>query len=379
MADFSVRKSIAELESYHVENIEAAIIVNANESNEALPDEIMLQLQNNLRDFAFNRYPQIQAEDLCRQIGEAFALTGDNIVIGNGSSELLKNICYTFGGADKKIMVPVPSFSMYGVYVQLSDSKLCTYSLDGQGYIDKTAVLEAVNKEQPDMLFICNPNNPTGNFNSRDIIEEIVANVKCLVVLDEAYIEFADGMSAADLVNKYENVICLRTFSKAYGLAGMRCGYGIGRKNIVDAIKKGCLPYGVNAYTLMLASQVYKNKDLYIDRIKQVKEQRKIMSDALQKLGFYIYPTQTNFVTFYAKKDLAAKLSSKYVAEGGNDYGNVFMNSGRYIFEELEKKSILVRDYSTNKILQGYLRVSVGTLSENKIILEGINEICERV
>lgn len=379
MADFVIRDSIKNLESYNVENIAADIIVNANESNYPLPEQILQELQEQLPRFAFNRYPEMQADTLCLQIGSTFALTKDNVVIGNGSSELLKVICHVFGGPQQKIMLPVPSFSMYGEYVQLSESRQCTYKLTEDGFIDKEALLASLQQEKPNVLIICNPNNPTGNLNPVETIEDIAAAANCLVVVDEAYIEFSGNASAVELVKKYANLICLRTFSKAYGMAGMRCGYGIGSAEIIAAIKKGCLPYGVNAYTLMTASKVYQYKSLFEDNIAQIKSQRAMMSEALRELGFFVYPSAANFVAFYAEEALADRLSRAYLAGNGRDLGDARSNSGKYIFEELKKCSILVRDYSTSAMLRGCLRITVGTPAENELILQAIKKLCEKV
>lgn len=379
MADIRIRSSIDNLESYHVEQSSANVVVNANESNYPMPEQIKKELQEQMVSFAFNRYPELQADDLCLQIGSSFGLTKDNVVIGNGSSELLKVICHVFGGPEQKIMVPVPSFSMYGVYVQLAESQLCTYKLTEDGFIDKEAVIAAVQQEQPNVLIICNPNNPTGNLNSLATIEAITAATDCLVVVDEAYLEFADSGSAIDLLQKYDNLICLRTFSKAYGMAGMRCGYGIGAEKLIAVIKKGCLPYGVNACTLMTASKVYQYQNLYAGNITLVKKQREILSSALSSLGFFVYPSAANFVAFYADEPLAHKLSAAYLADNGKDFGDEKINSGKYIFEELKKSSILVRDYSASAALKGCLRVTVGIPAENELILQTLRDVCGKV
>lgn len=379
MVQVNVRASIASLETYDVESIEAPIIVNANESNAPLPEPILKILAEKLPSFAFNRYPQMQAEDLCALIAKDFGCSASDVIIGNGSSELLRVACYVFGGSGKKIMVPVPSFSMYGEYVQLSDSETCTYRLTEDGYIDKEALLAAVKKEQPALLIICNPNNPTGNYNSLRDIENIVRQVDCPVIIDEAYLEFAAGESAYQLLDKYEHIICLKTFSKAYGLAGMRCGYGLGSSKLIAAMRKGILPYGVNAYTLLTAAAVYAHKELYKERILQIKSMRDKMASALRDWGFYVYPAAANFVTFYAQGPLAAELSRRYKQEYQRDLADSSMNSGKYLFEKFKENGILVRDYSTNKNLHGALRVSVGLPEENEQILAVVKKLCEDV
>lgn len=379
MINANIRESIARLETYHVESTDAEIIVNANESNLPLPEQVLSELERRLPAFAFNRYPQMQAEDLCAQLAAAFECQPDNVIIGNGSSELLRIACQVFGGYGKKIMVPVPSFSMYGVYVQLSDSTVCPYYLDEAGYIDKEALLQTAAAEKPDLLIICNPNNPTGNYNAVADIADIAGAVQCPVIIDEAYIEFADAPSAVSLLAEYSNIICLRTFSKAYGLAGMRCGYGLGAAELIAGMHKAMLPYGVNAYTLMTAAAVYANKDVYTARIRQTIKLRGEMADCLRQLGFCVFDSAANFVTFYADGEPAARFAARYKTEYGRDLCDDRMNSGRFIFAKLQEAGILVRDYSENKKLRGCLRISMGLPEENRRIAAVIRKLCEDV
>ena len=243
MAGFNARTGLEELEEYAVEHVAADIIVNANESNYNLPRPIEQAVAAKLAGFPFNRYPPMQAETLRGLIAEDLALDADNIRIGNGSSELLQMACYAFGGNGRKIAFPYPSFSMYGVYTKLADSIAAPYPLTLAGYVDPDKVIEFCRAEQPALLIVCNPNNPTGNYNPLEVMEKILANVSCPVVMDEAYMEFAKGSgvdpqdlrplnklklvagSTLALTGKYSNFMCLRTFSKAYGLAGLRVGY----------------------------------------------------------------------------------------------------------------------------------------------------------
>ena len=187
MAGFNARTGLEELEEYAVEHVAADIIVNANESNYNLPRPIEQAVAAKLAGFPFNRYPPMQAETLRGLIAEDLALDADNIRIGNGSSELLQMACYAFGGNGRKIAFPYPSFSMYGVYTKLADSIAAPYPLTLTGYVDPDKVIEFCRAEQPALLIVCNPNNPTGNYNPLEVMEKILANVSCLVVMDEAY------------------------------------------------------------------------------------------------------------------------------------------------------------------------------------------------
>lgn len=396
MSSFTVRQSIEAMEEYAVESVAADIIVNANESNYPLPQEIAEKITQRTARFPFNRYPPIKSENLCEVIAKELDVDIDCVKIGNGSSELLEKACYVFGGPGKKIAVPWPSFSMYGEYASLSDSAEVRYPLTAEGFVDADSVISFCKEQQPSLLIVCNPNNPTGNYNSLAAMEKILANVDCPVIMDEAYMEFADGKELApndlrpmhklwlvagstlSLVGRYSNLMVFRTFSKAYGLAGLRCGYAVGALGLVRQLGKALLPYHVNAFTLMAAKTVYENKELYKERIKTIREERDKFADCLKALGFKVWPTATNFVTFRAEGELMQQLAKAYAAKFGERLPEQAAG-GKLIFKYLLANSILVRDFSTHPVLQGCLRITIGLPEENKQIIAKITELCAEV
>lgn len=396
MSSFTVRQSIEAIEEYAVESVAADIIVNANESNYPLPQEIAEKITQRTARFPFNRYPPIKAENLCEVITKELDVDVDCVKIGNGSSELLEKACYVFGGPGKKIAVPWPSFSMYGEYAALSDSEEVHYPLTAEGFVDADSVISFCKEQQPSLLIVCNPNNPTGNYNSLAAMEKILANVDCPVIMDEAYMEFADGKELApndlrpmhklwlvagstlSLVGRYSNLMVFRTFSKAYGLAGLRCGYAVGALGLVRQLGKALLPYHVNAFTLMAAKTVYENKELYKERIKTIREERDKFADCLKALGFKVWPTATNFVTFRAEGELMQQLAKAYAVKFSERLPEQAA-VGKLIFKYLLANSILVRDFSTHPVLQGCLRITIGLPEENKQIIAKITELCAEV
>lgn len=392
MADYSVRKGIAQIEDYTVETVKADIIVNANENNLPMPEPVVAAVCTKTASFPFHRYPPVKAEYLSDAIAEALELESDCVRIGNGSAELLRLACYAFGGLGKKIAIPFPSFSMYGEFAALSDSDVVRYPLTEEGFLDAELLLEFCQQESPDVLIICNPNNPTGNYNPLSVIEKIATNVGCPVLLDEAYIEFADGSevppgdmrplhklwlvagSGICLLPKYGNLVVFRTFSKAYGLAGLRCGYAAGSIGMMRQLGKALLPYQVSSYTLMVAKTVYDNKQLYKEQFKLIRQEREKMSAYLEKLGFMVYPSGANFVCCKAKEELASKLAEQYASkyEAGLQGQEA---AGKHIFKYLLENGILVADFTNQPALEGCLRISIGTPEENNIILAKLTEL----
>ncbi len=391
MKEFSVRQSIANMEEYAVETVAADVIVNANESNYPLPEAIADIVTARAARFPFNRYPPMQAENLSRVIAEELDVDADCVKIGNGSSELLEKVCYVFGGPGKKIAVPWPSFSMYGEYAALSESETLRYPLTEDGYVDADAVIALCREQQPALLIVCNPNNPTGNYNSLAAMEKIIANVDCPVIMDEAYMEFADGKelppndmrplnklwlvagSTLSLLGRYSNFMVFRTFSKAYGLAGQRCGYAVGAVALTRQLGKALLPYHVNAFTLMVAKSVYENKELYKERTKEIRKERDKMAAYMQKLGLRVWPTATNFVLLRAEGDLARRLARLCPSGGGMSEQEA---GGKALFKHFLQNSILTRDFTSHPVLTGCLRITVGLPEENKRLLACLTEIC---
>lgn len=395
MAGFNARNGLETLEEYAVEHVAAEIIVNANESNYGLPRPVEQAVASKLAGFPFNRYPPMQAETLRELIADDLALDADNIRIGNGSSELLQMACYAFGGQGRKIAFPYPSFSMYGVYTQLADSIAAPYPLTLTGYIDADKVIEFCRAEQPALLIVCNPNNPTGNYDPLAVMEKILANVSCPVVMDEAYMEFAKGSdvdpqdlrplnklklvagSTLALTGKYSNFMCLRTFSKAYGLAGLRVGYAVGSAGIMRILGKTLLPYHVNVWSLTVAEEVYRHKDLYQERIAAIIEQREMLREQLEQMGLKVWPSATNFLTCCPQGELTRRLAAAFIKEyGPQGEKTEQMQAGLYLYRKLLEQKILVRDYTGHPVLQGCLRITVGLPQENAELAVQLQRLC---
>ena len=239
MSSFTVRQSIEAMEEYAVESVAADIIVNANESNYQLPQEIAEKITQRTARFPFNRYPPIKSENLCEVIAKELDVDIDCVKIGNGSSELLEKACYVFGGPGKKIAVPWPSFSMYGEYAALSDSEEVRYPLTAEGFVDADSVISFCKEQQPSLLIVCNPNNPTGATITREQLQEWVdyANrVGAVIIYDaayEAYITEEDiPHSIYECKDARNCAIELHSFSKNAGFTGVRLGYTVVPKDL---------------------------------------------------------------------------------------------------------------------------------------------------
>jgi len=344
---FAPRSGLEALKPYSVEEIQWPIRLDANESPNDMPQSIKTKVIEKLAALSFNRYPEISALSLKTTIAAGFGLNAANVLIGNGSSEILEALCYAFGGAGRSIVYPSPSFSMYGIYAKLADSQPVPVALNADYTLDADKLLAAANEAAASVILLCNPNNPTGVVLPPAQIEYIIANTKSLVVVDEAYHEFY-GKSSVKLLGKYPNLAIARTFSKAYGLAAARVGYLLAGEDIAQTIGKVLLPYNVNALTLATAEIVYNMRQEFAASLAENSRERERMTAELGVIaGVTVYPSQTNFLLI--KSDTMPAMVARLSARG-----------------------IGIRDFSTAPGLINCIRIGIGTPDENKAVLEAV-------
>lgn len=381
MSQIRGRECLSRIEDYVVETVpDADIIVNANETNEPMGKKMEKKLVNAVLKEALNRYPSMHGEDLCAFLGKKYGLDPYLFCLGNGSSELLEKVCFAFGGKGRKIAYPAPSFSMYETYITLSDSTPVPYRLDEEFKVDADAVIK-----------FCKRKNLTFSSSITPIIRrepimrgndgKIIRSVDALVVMDEAYIEFSNGGADAEenstlpLVADTDHLLVLRTLSKAYGLAGLRIGFGAGSRAVMKILHKVLLPYHVNRLTLAIALAFLKSKTTS-------KSGWPLSSRPVRPLHQTLGPWalrscrqgRTSFLSCPRKRPSLSFCKSKSRAKGRE---NMAKAAGKTLFEGLLARKILVRNYSQHPLLPGALRISTGTLEENARIIEAVKEILE--
>ncbi len=342
------RPGLEELKSYAVaEETGFAVKLDANERSADLPAAVRECVLSRLASLEFHRYPDMAAMALRTKIADAYGLQPENILIGNGSSQLLEVMCYAFGGAGRSILFPAPSFSMYGTYVKLADSRAVPVMLAEDFSLSPDKMLAAAAEHQASLVILCNPNNPTGNSIPAKDIEAIIAGADCPVVVDEAYMEFY-GQSAAPLLAKYQNLIIARTFSKAYGLASARVGYLLAAPALTAIISKVLMPYHANSLSLAAAEVVFDMRQEFQPDIEQTISERKRLAARLQEFAaITVYPSATNFLLLRTPQ---AKELAEYLAS----------------------QSISIRDFSSAPGLTNCLRITIGTADENDKVLQAV-------
>ncbi len=297
-------------------------------------------------------YPEDGSSELRYKIAEYIGVGEGQVIAGNGSDEILDMAVKMFIADGDEAVIPVPTFSMYGKLVELYSGK-CVYVPLGDGFsFDTDKILEKITSETK-LVFVCSPNNPTGSTISEGGLKKILDR-DVMVILDEAYTEFSSE-PFVHLVNEYKNLIVLRTFSKAFGLAGLRVGYGIADSEIIDWMLRIRIPFSVNLLAQKAAIAALNDKEHLKESVELARVGRMLILEELSKVkGVRAYPSQANFVFI----ELDSKASE--------------------IVEALFKRGIIVRDCSFAEP-GDYIRVSIGTMEENKKFLENFKEVLRDV
>ncbi|MBI5740545.1 MAG: histidinol-phosphate transaminase [Nitrospirae bacterium] len=345
-----VRPNIRSLKAYHAEEIPCKVKVDANESpySAISNQQSAISLEKTLQ--ALNRYPDPEAKVFRRLIAKDLHVKPENILHGNGSDELIYYVITTFGGP---VLYPVPAFSMYGIISQALNEKKIGIPLDDNFDLDMGKMLGAMKQHRPKLIFLSSPNNPTGNCFSTGKILEIIKRAssvrhQSLVVVDEAYQPFSGKNEFLPMMDKFNNLVVMRTLSKI-GLAGLRLGFLIAGEEIINEVNKVRLPFNVNALSQAVAIMALKNKNPVRANIASVISQREALRTALDNIdGITPYPSDANFILFS-------------VAGADRIYGRLL------------RKGVLVRNMSG--VIRDCLRVTVGTPEENKIFLKALKDI----
>ncbi|MDW8801168.1 histidinol-phosphate transaminase [Clostridium sp. A1-XYC3] len=343
------KENLKVFKAYEVPKLEYKVKLDANESFLALDEEILETIASRLKKITINRYPDAESQTVCQLYGQYSGISPKNIIAGNGSDELIQMIVGTFVDKNEKIMTLNPDFSMYKSYVELAGGKALHFELDEEFNLDVESLVEKVNEEKVKILFISNPNNPIGRVIERREIIKIIKSCNCIVVIDEAYFEFY-GESVVDEVQDYENLIVLRTCSKAIAVAGIRLGFLITNDLLLNEIKKVKPPFNVNSVTQLIGEVVLENTANIKEAIEKIVKERSFLLEQLASIEkIKIYPTFANFILIQSE------------------------NIDR-IYNGLFEKGIIVRKFKDER-LKRCLRITVGSRKENQILLDCLKGI----
>lgn len=336
-----VKENIENINKYELNKKPYRIKLDANEGENIFFSDIGDELKLNL-------YPDGDSSLLRDEIGKYLNVDPNNIVAGNGSSEMIELVMKAFIDKGDIILSFIPTFSMYQIFSQIYSAKFIGINCNENFVQDVDVLIEEAKNIKPKIIFICNPNNPTGYLMNKYEIKKLLNNTDSLVVVDEAYIEFAQG-SMVEYISQYENLIVLRTLSKAFGLAAIRVGYMVSDKHIINIINKVKSPYNLNSISQYVGVKALREKEKMFQYVEEVKKERKYLYNKLKKFPIEVYPSNGNFIFF---KSEVSKLD-----------------------EKLNEKGILIRSFS--KDLENHYRVTVGNRWENEEFIKSLKEILE--
>jgi len=294
-----------------------------------------------------NQYPSPYSDDLRRELAKLYSLHEDNFVVGNGSDEVLDVLFKSFMEPGERVVMPYPGYSLHSYFVKVNCGSPCHVDLTEDFQLDVGAIDRAGGK----IVLLANPNNPTSNtFRHQDIVSVIEGRKDRIVVVDEAYGEFA-GKSFIPQVESYDNVIVTRTFSKAYALAGMRIGYGVSNRPLAEVMQRVKIPYSLNRVSERVAIRALRDQSFVRESVGAVHQGRKQLEDGLRDLGFHVFPSEANFILF----------------RGAMDH--------RLLVKRLAEKGVMIRDFGEKRRLENCVRTTIGTREMNSLLLDKLKEV----
>ena len=327
--------------------------LNQNESPWDVPEALKREIVERAMALPWNRYPEFVPSELLQRLAAAHAWHPDGILVGNGSNELIQAVLATTLSPGEAVVAPSPTFSLYRLLTNVFGGRYVPVALGGDFRYDVDSLIKAAARERARVVVLNSPNNPTGTALPPDGVERVLEATDALVLCDEAYQDFG-GPTAVPLLPSSPRVVVLRTFSKAFGLAGLRFGYALAHPSLAREIAKGKLPYNVNAITLAAAAMLMEHAELRAERIRSLVATRDRTVDRLRALrGITVYSTAANFVLLRCHSVPARDVFRRLLDEHG----------------------ILVRDVSGGSELQECLRISIGTEEDMDAVAAALEQI----
>lgn len=348
---YTLNAKIKDLVPYEPISGEYNIRLDANESFLPVPEEVLAEIENAVKTTAFNRYPDPLAQKVCAQFAAYYGVDADFVTAGNGSDELISILLSAFAMRGDTILTLDPDFSMYSFYASISEAQCITIDKGESLRIDVDNLIQTANEKNAKIILFSNPCNPTSLGLEREDVRKIIRSVNALVVLDEAYMDFWD-QSLLQEVSEYDNLIILRTCSKAFGMAAIRLGFAVANPTLTRAIRAVKSPYNVNSVTQEIGAAILSHGDKLKKATARIIESRKELYAKLKAIEA-LYPDKmkpfdscTNFVLLR-------------------------LQDAKGIFQELLQDGIAIR------FMGNYVRVTAGSEEENQTFIKQFKEKCE--
>lgn len=354
LSDLPIRDDLRGLTPYGAPQEHVRIQLNVNENTHPIPEAVATDIVTALAGavLGVNRYPDREFTELRDSLAAylGHGLTRDNVWAANGSNEVLQQVLQAFGGPGRSVLGFPPTYSMHSIIASGTGTRWLTAQRDAGYELSPETVVEAIRREQPDIVFLCSPNNPTGTPLSLETIAAAYDATPGILLVDEAYAEFQEGETALTLLEGRPRLLVSRTMSKAFAFAGARLGYLAADPAVTDALRLVRLPYHLSAFTQAAAVAALAHAPEMLAMVEDIKLQRDRMIAALPELGYTPLPSAANFVLF-----------------GG-------VENPHAVFEELLANDIIIRDVG----IPHHLRVTAGSDAETTIFLDALARISAR-
>ncbi len=347
----TMRDDLAGLDGYHSPQVAVDVRLNTNESPFPPPERWRAAFLDELATVAFNRYPDRQAGDLRRALGELHGVGPERIFAANGSNEVLQALCLAYGGSGRTVAVFEPTYALHSHIARITGTDVVVGERAENFALDLAEVRRVLVRSDAAITFLCSPNNPTGTVDEASATAAVVAAAPGLVVVDEAYGQFAPR-SAIGEVTDDGNLVVVRTFSKTWAMAGLRLGYCVAPSGVVAALGRVTLPYHLDAAKQVAGRLALGFRPEMEARVATLVAERDRLATALGDLPVESWPSGANFVLFRPRS-----------------------RPGAEVWEALVERSVLVRNCADWPRLEGCLRVTVGTRDEDDAFLVALTEV----
>ena len=349
-----IKPQVRAMSAYTLKPYEFRYKMNQNENPFGFPAKLKEQVFERLRDKDWARYPDFDLVAITNAVAKHVGVQPNQVLVGNGSNEMIYNTLAVTVGQDDHVVIPVPTFSVYKLIATLMGATVHEplMKADDEFALPADEIIGIAQRHQAKIVVICTPNNPTAQSYSLSDIRRVCAESGSLVLVDEAYQEFS-SQNLIGLVEEFPNVVLLRTFSKAMALGGLRVGYAVTNSQLAREIHKGKLPYALNAFSEAAAVVALENMSLFNEEIQLICSERERLYQALDALPFaYPLRSEANFILVRFERFTPQE-----------------------VFDHVLQEGILIRNVSHYPGLASYLRISVGMPHENDALIEALQSM----
>ncbi len=345
------RADVALMDGYHSPQVDVAVRLNANEAPVPPPAGFADAVRDRVAAVDWNRYPDRGARRLRERLAEHHGVDPASVFAANGSNEVLQTLCLAYGGAGRTVAVFEPTYALHSHIARLTGTEVAVGERREDFTIDLDEVRRVLAESSPSITFLCSPNNPTGTIDPPEVLAAVLRDAPGLLVVDEAYGQFAPRSAVADVAPGVPLVV-VRTFSKTWSMAAARLGYCVAPPEIVAALEKVVLPYHLDAVKQAAGEVALDFEDDMRARVAALVEERGRLVAALADVAVDVFPSGANFVLFRPRE-----------------------HDGPAVWQGLLDRSVLVRDCTSWPRLEGCLRVTIGTPTEDDAFLAALKEV----